>query len=87
MLALKLAYDTNNLRDAVISVKTSAWLLRNAVTHDKVRSRHIKNAIDLLKEYASKHRILEENDENDLNLHRVISDITNTKELAIRSTN
>ena len=79
MPTLKLAYDANNLRDAVFSVSTSARSLRNTVTHYKVRRRDIKNVIDLLKEYESKNGVLKENDEKDLSLFRVISDITHTK--------
>ena len=41
MSSLKLTFDASNLRDAVLSVKTSASSLRNAVTHYKVRSRQI----------------------------------------------
>ena len=42
MPSLKLAFGTINLRDDVLSVKLSAHSLRNAVTHYKVRGRHIK---------------------------------------------
>ena len=76
MPTLKLTFDARNLRDAVFSVKTSARSLRSAVTHYKVRSRHVKNAIDSLKDYKSKHGVLKLNDENNMSLYRVISDIT-----------
>ena len=76
MPTLKWTFDARNLRDAVLSVKTSARSLRSAVTHYKVRSRHVKNAIDSLNEYESKHGVLKLNDENDMSLYRVISNIT-----------
>ena len=76
MPTLKWTFDARNLRDAVFSVKTSARSLRSAVTHYKVRSRHVKNAIDSLNEYESKHGVLKLNDEKDMRLYRVISDIT-----------
>ena len=80
MTSLKLAFDATLLREAVFSVRKSARSLRSAVTHYKVRRRHIKNSLEILKEYEYKHGILKVNDENDLSLYRVITYITKAKD-------
>ena len=49
MPTLKIPYNNNDLRDAIISVRTSTCSVRNIVLHFNVRSKDIKNAMDRLK--------------------------------------